>query len=289
MIEFSFHIHMDECELDYTPEDLEEVLLKTRYDVFDINKIIDKFQLSIGVIYKFRNQIDWYKFTCCQEITNEVMDSFGSFLDWDLILQSQQFSEYDLEQYVIPNGAPLDTICETQKLSEKFIDKYGFLSECSSTVLERQEVSIAYIEKNFEQFDRMDFESLIKSRNLPDDMIIRIAKLIGWNGVANKHLSEDFIIKHLNEFELTPGFFGSIHLTDHILEAVIEFSKQKSLGYYLKLMETLSGSVGISIDFISAHFEDLNLSLLKKNWKIDREKLSALLKQHDLIREVSNA
>ena len=151
-----------------------------------------------GIRYKFKIQF----------LLNETfLELFKDYNLWAALIWSKNITN----EYVIDNLDKLSKdqileLLEVRKLSEEnikdIIIKYGDIDGIYSAILEGQNISLEFINENF---DKLNFDDIITNQNINYDFIIKFKDINCLKKLSyNDNLDEELILKiyeNINEFK----------------------------------------------------------------------------------------
>jgi hypothetical protein len=159
-------------------KDMETIILRY-YKLFEINQIDPK-DMTIRLLYKFRNELNWSQY-CSAPTFNEkllkVLLSKGiSSFDWEKIFNRFRFSDYMLKKYLKISGWT-------------FMDLYAYTSH---------PIPQKEIESNFLTYLKTNARRLLRDYQLPSTLLDQHTGLLDWDYVKwyQTKLDSSFIQKH---------------------------------------------------------------------------------------------
>lgn len=208
--------------------------------IIDLNSDLDwdilcQYQnLTIDIMEKYKEKINWNIISENQFMTIEFIIANKDLINWEELGTNSKiqfllnetflelFKDYNLwaaliwsknitNEYVIDNLDKLSKdqileLLEVRKLSEEnikdIIIKYGDIDGIYSAILEGQNISLEFINENF---DKLNFDDIITNQNINYDFIIKFKDINCLKKLSyNDNLDEELILKiyeNINEFK----------------------------------------------------------------------------------------
>lgn len=155
---------------------------------------------SLNFLREFKDMIDWDYYFYSHTVDQNFVEEFKDVTDWSSIVGKTKMSEEFIEKYRVEMGNShysfWDGICQYQKLSEAFMDKWDRYIDWQ-IVSYSQQLSEPFIEKHA---DKLNWKYIVVKQKMSEDFIINHtkyftkfnsydwAKVIKYNKVSRKFL-----------------------------------------------------------------------------------------------------
>ncbi len=237
--------------------------------IIDLNSDLDwdilcQYQnLTIDIMEKYKEKINWNIISENQFMTIEFIIANKDLINWQELGTNSKiqfllnetflelFKDYNLwaaliwsknitNKYVIDNLDKLSKdqileLLEVRKLSEENIKdiilKYSDIDGIYSAILEGQNISLEFINENF---DKLNFDDIIMNQNIDYDFIIKFKDINCLKKLSyNDNLDEELILKiyeNINEFkdEFDWDYISEyIDLSESTIKIIKELNKCK--------------------------------------------------------------
>lgn len=174
------------------------------------------------------------------KLTEEFIEKYKMFVDWETISGSQILTECFIEKY--KDYIYWDAISSCQELSEEFIEKYE--NRLNWKKIPTTNFSFKFIEKHI---DEININDLVEKRRLPIDFIRKYKDRLNLYRVCGQYINKDLLTKSfIYEFKKYIDWCSVSQLNNLTDDFVMEFFNELKKHYY-----QLSKNKNISKDIIA--------------------------------------
>ena len=157
---------------------------------------LDILNKELGTSFKSLDDVNWYKVSERQKLSENFIREFQYYVDWDYISYNKNLSENFIREF--HDKVDWRYISEYQKLSEGFIREFqnkvnwDYISCC-------QKLSEDFI-REFQ--DKVYWGRISESQKLSENFIREFENDVDWYNISiNQKLSEDFISEFKNKVD----------------------------------------------------------------------------------------